>query len=792
MSQWTTLLQRIAGKWQLPLAAASAVALPASMTLLRPNPDKISMKDAATAMEQFVVSGLHDDALRLGNFMVSREDCEGEDCATIELNLARAMFGKEESGLPSANQAAKIVTHYKQSALRNATLTPDDLEHFARALEWQGQHLAALQWYEEAISKGHPRSTELKQRVIVLMRDRLHAPVQQMATVVDEFLESVDPNRLDLRLWAIEEKLSLLDKQGRPELGDRLLKDHASAFADSDLSPRFEYLRMLVLYKTNRFDEAELGLRTLRNAVEADSDVNGMAGWLLGRTVLYDGGPQRPLEALSFFRDVERLHPGSPYAVASKLGAAEALAFLERHEEAVAAYRIAIDNIESISTRLVNLNLLRTSLGITAERRRVAGDLDAALAYARLGMTLAGNDDTEQTVVVLQQVANILTAIAGKEEADSVRRSSFGGSAAGDGDRDEHKFKLLYGEAADIYAKLAEVDLSHDRRSAEASWLAAELAGKAGRRSDAVRRYRKFVVERPENDLVPRGLLRIGKLLQAAGRLEEAVEAYQLCYSRFPQTLDGIRTLIPLAHCYVALGPDNLELAERTLQLVLSDSQVFTPEAPEFTDALFLLGDVYGRQSHYEKSISTLEEASDRYPDDPRVWRSRFLLASAYRRSALALRDDFSDSDFGARIERIRTESSDRLKKARLLYRELIREYEARGSGRLDKLERVYLQHSYLYEADCYFEMQNYRTALGLYDNAAGMFKGSPAALSAYVQVINCHVFLGQPREARAALARAQVLASSLRPEVYAADLSPETKDDWKRYFDWLSESTLF
>ena len=45
---------------------------------------------------------------------------------------------------------------------------------------------------------------------------------------------------------------------------------------------------------------------------------------------------------------------------------------------------------------------------------------------------------------------------------------------------------------------------------------------------------------------------------------------------------------------------------------------------------------------------------------------------------------------------------------------------------------------------------------------------------------------------ARAALARAQVLASSLRPEVFAASLSPETKEDWNKYFDWLAESELF
>jgi len=722
--------------------------------------------------------------------MLSRDDCKGQSCATIELNLARALFAKSLSSQPSERPGEKIVGYYKHAAMRNATLTPNDLEHFARALEWQGQYLSALQWYNEAISKGHPEALELKKHTILLMRDKLETPPQQMATVVDDFLASVGKDRLDLRLWAVEEKLYLLDEQGRPELGERLLEDNASYFENSDLFARFQFLRMLVLYETKRFDEAEVGLRTLRNSVSPNDEVNAMTGWLLGRAIMYDGGPQRPEEALSFFRDVERLHPDSPYAVASVLGSAEALVLLERHDEAIASFRRAIDELESVSTRLVNRELLRTSLAVAAEQRRAVGELKAALAYAQLATTLLDGKNTEQTVAMLQQLANIQAALAEKWEQDQTDESdAFGRDESGDRGGD---FKSMYAQAADTYEKIAEMDLIHDRRSSEAAWQAAELAAKAGQRSVAVQRYRSFIMQRPQSELVPRGLLRIGNLLQSAGRLDEAIDAYQRCYRRFPQTLDGIRTLIPLARSYLARGPDDLELVERTLQLVISDTQVFTPEAPEFADALFLLGDVYGRQGRYEKSIATLEEALDRYPDDPRVWRSRFLLANAYRRSSLALREQALDSGFGSGIEQTRLESRRRLRTARELYRELITEYEARGSLRLSKLERVYLRQAYLYEADSYFDMQDYRAALKLYDNAIGMFKDSPTALSAYVQVINCHIFLGQPKEARAALARARVLASSLRPEAFASSLSPETKDDWKKYFDWLADSDLF
>jgi hypothetical protein len=60
------------------------------------------------------------------------------------------------------------------------------------------------------------------------------------------------------------------------------------------------------------------------------------------------------------------------------------------------------------------------------------------------------------------------------------------------------------------------------------------------------------------------------------------------------------------------------------------------------------------------------------------------------------------------------------------------------------------------------------------------------------VQIINCHVFLGESAKARAALARAQVLAERMEPDAFDDDVSPETKGDWKEYFDWLGKAEMF
>jgi len=145
-----------------------------------------------------------------------------------------------------------------------------------------------------------------------------------------------------------------------------------------------------------------------------------------------------------------------------------------------------------------------------------------------------------------------------------------------------------------------------------------------------------------------------------------------------------------------------------------------------------------------------------------------------------------------AETAQLRTSYVARFTEARTQFRALIDALSARDVESLDSLERLYLRHSVLYEADCYFETQEYAHALKLYEEAAGMYRDHPSGLAAYVQIINCHVFLGQPREARAALSRALVVVEAIPDEAFAQSISPETRADWKRYFEWLGASDLF
>ncbi len=791
MSQWKSLKEQAAGKWQMPLFALSLFMLLVSLPLLSSDPERLRPDEALEALDDLLNAGAYDEGLQFGERLLSREDLADQQRAAVHLRVARAEYGRARTQrFPRFEDGRIIAGHYREAAAHGKLLTAEDYQHLGRALEWHKRYGNAVRAYQQAIDHDVPNVMELRRRVFVLERGYLAVPLRDLDGQLDRFLADIDEHRLDLRLWALSEKLDVLDELGRLGHAATLLARHKSTFVHSDLSKRFRYLEAMLLYRTGHFDEAEVLLRVIRNGLDRNDEAYAMTGWLLGRVVTRDGGPQRPLEGLSFFEEVIRHGGAGVYVTASRVGMAEALAMLRRHDRAISTYELAIEELQEIgSNRLVNRDVLRVSLSVSADALRKEGLLGPALGYSRLAASLIDPTGVEQATMFLEQLGQ-LQALAAEEagrESDDLGGTDRSGSAAV-----PSKAQELFAQAAETYLEIARLNVLNEQWAAQATWQAAEFMVKAGRNRRAADFYRAFTLERPQHSLVPRALLRIGQLQYGAGQLAAAVDAYRECYRRFPRTLDGARALVPLARCYLAMGPDQIELAEKTLRIVLEGAEVFTPEAPEFANALFLMGDALARRGAFDEAIATLEEALQRYPDDVRTPRTRFLLGDAFRQSGLAIKRDIAKTKSEGEIRQLRAESVARFTSARALFRELISDYELYVPGKLDRLRKLYLRHAYLYEADCYFETQSYPEALKLYEEAAAMFKESPSSLVAYMQMINCQVFLGQPLEARAALARAMVLTDAIPAKAFGRSVVRETREDWKRYFDWLGRSGLF
>ncbi len=797
--EWIEVRKRLAGKWQVPLLVVSAALLGGALYRLTPAVPEVTLEERIEKMNLFVEGGLYGPALATGRTLLASLDEDIVDeherltaKATIHRLMARARSWQAKGDERRDGRIGRTALEEMKLA-RDGGVELDASDHVLQAetSEWLGQYRRALKHYESAELLDPELDIEVHRRILQIMRGPLDMSPAEIEPRLAMFLADAS-DRLDLLEWGLAFRIDLLNEQGRADELEVLLDDYRARFAGSDLADAFGYLEALTLVYQHRYDEAELNLRSLRNHLVERDELYAKSGWLLGNVVLSDGGPQRPQEAITFFRDVLSTYLDGPYIAASHLGLAEALVQLHRFDDALDHYDQASAALPRLwRSSIVNTAHLRTSLNAAVELLLNAGRLVAALSFAERIPPLVDPADLELQSLALWRVGDLQEAVA-EQKADQARRAEAV-------DRDAVRITLLqedarrgFSDAGATFRQVAKLSTLNETRSASATWRAAEMFDRSGDREQVIVLLRTFLREHSTLALVPRVLLRLGQTLQSVGRYPEAIDAYQQAQVRFPRTPAAAASMVPLARCYLAGGGDEYDRAERTLLLILEDSELFTPRAPEFVDATFLLGDLLGRRGDFERAIAVLDEALQRYPDDPRAPRARFLLADAFRLSGLALMKEQTQARFVGERENFQAEQVMRLQRAEEFFGELVAFYEEIGEPNLDQLDTMYLRHARLFQGDCLYHTLRYGDALDLYERAAWIYKNSPASLGAYVQIINCRLFLGQQAEARAALMRALYLVERIEETQFAAAPATfNTREDWRSYFRWLEGTDL-
>lgn len=790
--QQTPLRERLAGKWQIPAFILSVALLLGSLVHVRPPSVEIPLDQTLSEMEELLGGGLYASTIDLGRWALEREKKRSaRELGPVHLFLGRAMFLQSQAEKRHTSVAARqVIQDLEAASLAGVPLIGEDHQYLGTAYEWLGEPKAAVEHYETAIAASDAPPLSARQRVIQLRSGLVETPPEELHALLDAFIADAhsDPPRLH---WAVERKLNLLMNEDKDEEAIALVESLRPVFEPSELREAFEYLRCLIDYRAGRFDEAEAGLRALRNRLVVRDETYVLSGWLLGRVVLNDGSAQRPEEALSFFRDVISAKVSARYTAASQTGAAEALAELGRHEEAVEHFRQAVELLpQTEADSLFSRDTLRSSITAVGSRLRDEGRPALALQFFDMADGLTDPANTEQMSFYLDLLGKTREAVAQSLQAEARGlKDSEGDKVKREAIQDEAR--RLFLSAGEAFVRLAKINTLNDRLASSAAWRAADLFDEAGARERTIELLRTFVTDRPDDSLSPRAWVRLGQSLQSMGRFAGAIEAYQECNRRFRRTLEANQSLIPLADCYMRLGPDYTDQAVKTLHMVLNDSQLFTPEAPEFCDAMFMLGDLLNREVRFEEAISTLEEALRRYADDERALRGLYLLADSYRLSAMALKEDAKDPRFVGERENMRKEERRRLVRAADLYAQLIARYEEQDENTLSEKHAMYLRHARLFQGDCLFELQRYAEALKIFERTAWIYKDVPSALAAYVQIVNCHVFLGQYEEGEAALRRANYLVKTIPDVAFQNSVVPESREEWKEYFDWIERSKL-
>lgn len=787
------LAAQFEGRWQIPLLVVSVGFLAWGVWRMRPATRPPAFDELYARAVALKNAGLHVEANSFTQQLLidpARSDAERRRLNRL---MAEIIFDHESGNVVHGEGNCRLILEHSERGLgEGEAFTAAEHRMRALALEWLRRPGEAVVEYERALAAGLEGPWPVRRRILELRSSAGLIEPSELRAALDA-LVAAEEAPAEIRHWAAERVIDLLVEAGEYGRIEDFLSANAGVFGRAEWRNEHAFLTALARYHTGRTDEAEQMLRVLRDALAPGDPLYARSGWLLGR-ILLDGA--QPAAALSVFDDVIGAAVPGPYVTGCVAGRAEALADLERHGESIEAYQEAIRRTteEPYGSR-VDLQALRESL--TARYRRLlgAGRLMEARGFLELAARLAPPADGRLAIFYCQSLADLLLQI-GQRLLSQQAGEAAGGFAGGD-----QEAAAYLSRAGEEYVRLAKLTTLDAERSTAASWRAGDAFDLAGRRERMAEVLEAFVRERPESVRVPEALLRLGQAYQAAGRYEQAIEKYQENLTRFPRTPAALESLVPLADCFAQLGRQ--EAAETTLLRIVEPSygdaiDPVMPLAREYRDALYALADLYNDTGRHEEAISRYEEALERYPEDPRSDGARFLLANAYRLSAAAIREAIEDPRNVALRDDLRLKYGQRLQRAVELFTEVVQRYEGRAPESLSDLERLYVKLSHFYRADAVFD-QSYLTggsdlrpfarAVEMYDRAAWVYQHDPAAMSAYIQMINCHLRLGNADEARKTLNRARWALRNIPDEQFARHSPAEGRAYWEDYLSWLERT---
>ena len=233
------------------------------------------------------------------------------------------------------------------------------------------------------------------------------------------------------------------------------------------------------------------------------------------------------------------------------------------------------------------------------------------------------------------------------------------------------------------------------------------------------------------------------------------------------------------------IGQKNWEDAEAHLKQNLSLMQAAPdPEAHEKT--LVTLADLLFRHGSPQAAFLHLQEALDRYPNNPRSRQLRLEYALTCRRLAEQLTEappgtlSIVDTRMHIRAERLKY-----LDMARDQYQKLVEDLNAlQEKQALTNEEEAIVRQARFAVADCQFDLGRYAPALEIYSDLGRRYQNQVEGLIALRHVWQCHGMMDHPAKARAALDQVRATIPSTK---FDATAENRTRAYWE---GWVSEQT--
>lgn len=589
-----------------------------------------------------------------------------------------------------------------------------------------------------------------------------------------------EKSTIDDRVWALCKKVELA-------IGDRGLDaaiDEASR-AVGEVAERNPSGILLTWVGRGYFargdmDKAYEKLTEARKRFVVHNLDDGRAALMLGK--IAQARNENDL-ALKLYQEVVTSHAGTPIMAAARLGRAEIRSLGQKPDEATL---VDFDYVISVLTEekykkarkeleFVSKDSVRATLVIRQNEAQQQERYPDSLTYLGL-LGKLGDEETADTAL-----RNAVTheKLAGEiekeiEHADASERQELFQKAL------EH-----YNLAAQAYQRHSKLATLNIPVSAASLWHAAQLFDRAGRPESAIATYQQYIHELPRDARVPEALHAIGQLYQSRGQMDQAIPYFQRNIQENPKTPAAYLSTVQLARCYMAQGEEQFPKAESALLSIVQDNPNILPAANEFRISLFALGELYYRTKRWSDAILRLEESLTRYPDDKQVPRATFWLADCYRKSATEIQDAIKKDPQMENRDSLERSRQDRLRRSGILFSQVINllDPDPMRPLPLNDMDQDYLEYSYLYRADCLYDLGDYDAAVKLYDAAATRFTQSITAIDAYVQIVNSYNALKQPAHAAAAAERARWLLKRVPDEAFKRSLLGLDRKYYDKFF---------
>jgi tetratricopeptide (TPR) repeat protein len=777
---------RLTQLWQWPLLLVSLALFGyASYLFINPQPG-LTVAQRIDAAHRLIRFDRPQAGIEQLNNLLTSEKLAPTDESQVHAYLAE--------GLDQILQHQEL-SSYRRQLIEQTHLAMEegfkpDAEVYRRlgeSYEKLGKTDEALDNYRRAMALDHARALNQQRKLIDLQM--ASGDGGAAGASLDEYLKDKTLANSE-RAWALGEKAQILIDRGEYDDARPLIDQSLRLEPDDKITQGVGNYRLgLIAYKTRDIANAERLLRLARNEWKSDYPLDSQAAWMLGkiREQLAD-----PREAEAFFQSVIVNDPEASAAPECLLGRGVARIDLGNDDAGLSDLHTVVADAGAGKKidKAAAAAEMRKAAATLADRSNYEGALECLADEQALESNPAA-DFYNTLATYFEKRADQLEAAGDSPNPDSST------SAAAEKIQRQQKIDDLLVRAGDSNLACSRaLTVPDDRGHAESMWKAVNLYDRAGSLRSAIAALELFVAERPQDGQAPEALLRLGRTYAAAGDFDKAIDTLDRIQFRYPQSLAAPKAAIPLAQAYIAKGPDSYPQAEKTLLSVVENNPIVTPEAQEFRDALFELGQLYYRGGRYEEAVGRLREMSQRYPNEPRNGQVLFLIADSYRKSAGLLAAAASpttapaDSTSLASAAEAVTARRDRLAKARVAFDADIDEYTQNSP--VTDLDRLYLKLSHFYRADCVYDLGNYQEAIKLYDAATLRYQDDPAALGAYVQIVNAYYALGKPAEARTANERAKWLLQHIPPEAFNNGTFAMPKEYWDQWLKWTGNVGMY